>query len=30
VRSGDPSDLGVIMGGRDLHDVGADEVQPGE
>ena len=30
MRGGDPGDLGVIVGGRDLHDVGADEVQPGE
>jgi 6-phospho-beta-glucosidase len=30
VRGGDPGDLGVIVGGCDLDDVGADEVQPGE
>jgi hypothetical protein len=30
VRRGDPGDLGVVVGGRDLDDVGADEVEPGE
>jgi hypothetical protein len=30
VRGGDTGDLGVIIGGRDLHDIGADEVEPGE
>ena len=27
VRGGDAGDLGVVVGGRDLHDVGADQVQ---
>ena len=30
VRGGDAGDLGVVVGGRDLDDVGADQVQPGE
>ena len=30
VRGGDSGDLGVIVGGRDLYDVCADEVQTGE
>src|ERR1700752_4267052 len=30
MRRGDAGDLGVVVGGRGLHDVGADEVEPGE
>ena len=30
VRGGDAGYLGVVVGGRDFHDVGADEVKPGE
>src|SRR5690242_8238881 len=30
VGGGDAGDLGVVVGGRDLHDVGADQVERGE
>jgi quercetin dioxygenase-like cupin family protein/DNA-binding Xre family transcriptional regulator len=30
VRGSDAGDLGVVIGGRDLYDVGADKIQPGE